>query len=114
MAGFVSSSISHLLPKASKGENNDNLLGFVLIWVGLGNVFGGYISGWLADKVSMKVSSFVGHSVLAITSVFTCFYFTLNPFLWGTCIIGFLSGYSFSHLFSLISLMCTVYFKGSS
>lgn len=114
MAGFVSSSISHLLPKAPKGENNDNLLGFVLIWVGLGNVFGGYANGWIADKFSMKVSSFVGHFALAIASLLTCLYFTVNSFLWGACLIGFLSGYSFSHIFSLISLMCTVYFKGSS
>jgi len=73
MTGFISSSISHLLPKANKGQNNDNRLGFVLIWVGLGNVVAGYASGWLADKISIKVSSYIGHSVLAMNSLLIWF-----------------------------------------
>lgn len=114
MTGFISSSISHLLPKANKGQNNDNRLGFVLIWVGLGNVVAGYASGWLADKISIKVSSYIGHSVLAMNSLLIWFYLTQEYSLWGTCIIGFLSGYSYNHLFSLIILICTVHFKGTS
>lgn len=114
MGGFVSSSISHLLPIPPRGQNNDNSLGIVLVFVGIGNVIGGYLSGFIADRKGIKFSSYIAHSSMLLATILYFLYSLCHKTVWGSCTIGLAVGFSFSSLFSLITLMCTTYFKGSA
>lgn len=60
VGGFVSSSLSHLLPKPAINESNDTNIAIALIFFGLGNVLGGYASGILCDRLSLRKAGYIG------------------------------------------------------
>lgn len=52
LLGFITSSLSHLLPDEKEKKENDLKIGIALFFYGLGNILGGLISGKLCDRIN--------------------------------------------------------------
>lgn len=68
VGGFVSSSLSHLLPRPAINENNDTNIAIALIFFGLGNVLGGYASGIACDRFCLRKAGYIGCFLVIIAS----------------------------------------------
>ena len=60
LMGFVSTSLSHLLPKLAEESKNDKNIGTSLIFFGIGTCLGGALAGRLSDKIKIKNACMVG------------------------------------------------------
>ncbi len=114
IVSFVSSSLSHFLPKPGPTETNDSKVSIALIFFGIGNIVGGYLSGWLCDKILIKKAGYFGHFLVVIGSIIEAISLFTTKAFWKSCLIGFMSGLSYSYLFSYVAIVCTIYYKGNS
>lgn len=67
MMGFVSGSLSHLLPKSKDPEENDKRIGIALFCFGLGTIGGSSISGFIVDRYKYKKSGIISSILLIFT-----------------------------------------------
>lgn len=114
VVGFVSSSLSHLIPKSPGGKKNDNHVAIALIFFGLGNVLGGHLSGKFADKFTIKKAGYIGCIFVIVGAITETICLSIDHDFILSCLVGFLDGLSYSYLFSLSGIICTVHYLGNS
>lgn len=89
-------------------------MSIALIFFGIGSMLGGYLSGLICDKFSLKIAGYLGNFMIGVTCVTEIYFLNVEHSLKGTSIVGFLAGLSHSFLFSYIAIICTIHFKGSA
>lgn len=64
MLGFITSFFSHMIPESIRTPQN---IGIVLMINGLGSIIGGYLSGYLSDKVKPSKLGVAGFMFIILT-----------------------------------------------
>lgn len=85
-----------------------------MIFFGLGNVLGGHLSGKFADKYSIKKATYIGAIFVIIGALVEAICLSIDHNFILSCLVGFFYGLSYSYLFSLVGIICTVHYKGNS
>ena len=114
--GFISSSLSHLLPKSDTSSNNDTNLGIALLFYGVGNIVGGYLGGMACDKLNNFAKVATVGVLIGIFSEFLKSYFLYTEFysIISTSVVAFCMSLSLSYLMCYGMVVCTIFYQGKT
>ena len=109
--GFVSASLSHLLPRSSDPNQNDTNIGIALFFFGVGSIIGGSLTGKIIDKIGMKKSAWIAPLLFIITLLIEIYFLLIPNSVMGTCIVAYFLGSSLSFSNAFIMLQITLSFE---
>ena len=104
-----SSEISHLLPPDTPKDDKNKLAGIATISLGTGAAIGGYLSGFISDKVGGLLAGRIGLcSWLVSCAVFISAIWW--PSLWLAFLAAFLWGFSLFFIEGWMYIVCSRYY----